>query len=161
MKQLNFRTLTFQKHLNDDYVTIIANCRIKELSMKKAHKLYRWLGRAFEEAERKKPHKFKIGDKVRFLSIVRRIGIDRCKTTRKYIYGTVVTKKDALAGTVPISNRKTNYENHDRRIYVKFDTKDQIYCPLCWAKCGSRGGMRCNPDELELVENKNKTALRE
>jgi len=159
MKQLNFSKqennrrwdmLTFQKHLKDGFVMVISDCRLLKLNMKKARKLYKWLGRAFEEYDRKKPHNFKEGDKVRVWEVVRRYNKTGCNVSKKYIYGVVSPYPDRTS-YVEIGKPKEKWELHDRRVFVKFDTKEPMTCPLCHRPCGQKTGMRCNPDELELV----------
>ncbi len=158
MKQIDFpiysdgtkhEQLCFQKHLNDKEITVISVPRLQKLSLKKANKLHRWLGRAIEEAERLEPHNFKEGDNVRIRQVIRQITDSGCVIVeRKYIYGKVqnYSNDPTIAKLGPDKNW------HDRRVEVIFDTKEPLTCPICVRGVGHRRGFRVDPKRLELVK---------
>jgi hypothetical protein len=99
--------LCFMKALNDTEITVMSVPRIQKLSLKRANRLYKWLGRAIEEAERLKPHPFKEGDKIRVRQVVREITDSGCViVSDKYIYGTVedYSKDPTIAHLAPKRN---------------------------------------------------------
>jgi len=157
MKQIDFpaydfngkhEQLCFQKHLEDKEITVISVPRIQKLTLKRANRLYNWLGRAIEEAERLEPHNFKEGDRVRVRQVIRNVTDSGCVIVEdKYIYGHV----EEYSKDPTIAKMGPDKEWDDRRVEVIFDTKEPLTCPICLHSCGHRRGFRVDPKRLELV----------